>query len=180
MNAKIYKTPEANLVKLGEYTQADRVLVGPFDKPMLLAVVVQIVLIAVLSVLSLINKTAMSLENVSIGFVSETFWAVFLVYLIRKIRGNKKISRKYPSVYETLSTWDYLWRSLLSKYISLFLTIIFLALLSVATRLESPSIGFTVLSLGLSLVISVVATWLLFSTDRAGQFKWVLTIFRGY
>ena len=180
MNEEIYNAPESNLTKAEDLINDKPVFLGVFDKPMLIAVAIQVILIIVLSATSLFNDSAMSMENVAIGLFLEIFWAFFLVFLVRKIRGNKKISRKYPSVYQSLGAWGYLWRSFATKYVAFFFVIVLSALFSVAARLEAPSIGFTIVSFGFSFAASIVTTWLFFSNDRAGQFRWVLTIFRGY
>lgn len=179
MNEEIYSTPESNLSKAEDFIQDNPTIIGAFDKPMLVAIAIQLALVVFLSITSFVGSPSTTASNVLVGFVTNAFWVFFLVYLIRRLRGNLVILKKQSSVYSHLGAWGYLWRSLVAKYLSFFLMLVALALFNGGAALNS-SIDLTILSFGLSFVSSIVVVWLLFSRDRRAHFIWLVAIFRGY
>lgn len=180
MDDKIYESPKSNVAVSREFIANQNLLLGVFDKNMIIAIVILITLALAISISSFLNQTNMSIENVTLGLALEIFWAIFLVYMIQLLGGSRKISKKHPSVYEKRGAFGYLWRTLIVKYLSLFVIVLLLTLFSLASRIEAPSALYTLVSFGLSIIASVFVIWLLFSKDRAGQFKWVIAIFRRY
>ena len=148
------------------------------DKTMIIAISVLVLISFVfLFASTVMGPNKFTTANLVLSYFIELIWCIFLVLLIRSLRGNRVKRRKQPGVEFTLSVWGYIWRGILIKNLSLFLAII---LLMLARFDPVPSIQYTTIMAILCCLSSVFLTWLIFSENRSERARLILSLFRGY
>lgn len=120
--------------------------------------------------------------TIMVSYLASLINFVFSIFCIRYIRGNKKALRKTPHIESSLTTWNYVWRG----YLLFMFSLVCAGLAGLAGLVFVPGghdVGSAVYVFWFSIVplfFMPVVCWVLFSSDRKGQLRWVLSSFRGY
>lgn len=123
----------------------------------------------VVSIFGMANEEQMySSLNWAISIVLSAFWTVYVVCLIKIVRGSGG---------KCIGVWGYVWRGFISKNISLFFTMIMWLLLF---GKASPSVQFTVTICVAGILFTTVFVWLIFSSSRKEHLLYVLRFVGGY
>ena len=103
-----------------------------------------------------------------------------LLYLIRLVRSLRQATHEIIDSSSLLSTWGWFWRA----FVLLFFQVPMLLLARLALPINLPVNEFTALELllweGPFTFASAVGAWLLFSRDRLGQLRLMISTVRGY
>ncbi len=116
-----------------------------------------------------------TLANNIIGAIVTIAWIFYLVYFVNFLRTH--LVDNSLSV-KTIGTWGYVWRALLIRWASFFITIIALALFkTLSSNLPpAPSVQFTMFFSFLSFLTSLALGFIFFSKNRIEQLKWLMYI----
>lgn len=127
-------------------------------------------IVVILFLIQLFNSEKFTKLNLAISFTLDIMWAASLILAV-------KFVKEYRLGSQAISVWGFFWRSILAKYIGLFLAVILFVMLPF--RFPTPSIEHTITLYCLAMVISVITVWALFSVNRRAQLFLLIGGFRG-
>lgn len=182
MPEDIYDSPTSKLVG------ADSIGFGVskrrrgFDSVMTIAALIFCAIELVLGGLSFLEVSKYGTLNIVLGMASNVVAVVFVIYFLRLMRAGNVASKIDGIVVKDIGVWGYLWRAIVVKYFSFFSSIILITIFTMTTSYSLPeqSLIYTAVYSLLMFPVYVFSAWLFFSSDRKGQFQWVLTLFRGF
>ncbi|MFQ3247638.1 MAG: hypothetical protein ACI9SP_004297 [Arenicella sp.] len=148
-----------------------------FDKTMLIAALLLVTVMLMTSIVFPPQFFEFSFSQRLLGFFLRVVEIVFILFLIRHIRGNEfkiKVDSNRP---EKLSIWSYFWRAAVVHGIAT-LSFAIARLLFVGVQVEIPSVPEAVLIAVLISLLSIFYVWLMFSKDRRGQLVWLMQLVR--
>ncbi len=138
-----------------------------FSKSMTKASLILASFVSILLVVQLLSPGDFSTLNIMLSLILELVWVYLLVLLIRLVRTE-----------DDLGVMGYLWRCIVSKYLSLFVALF--SIVAFFGSLHVPSIKSTSIILISGMLVSIFVVWVIFSKNRKSQLYWLLAIFRGY
>lgn len=179
MSKNIHKTPESELIDTQPVKLVSSKFDG-FDKTMKLSIVALYALEGFFIMFEFFDPNQFGLTNLVLWTIYSIVAYVFIVYLIRVMRGNIIVAKNENDSDRYLSIWGYFWRVIFIKTSSQILTCLCLVITGLWKTIESPSSELTIVLAIFLVPTSAAAVWLFFSPDRKYQFQWFMTLIRGF
>ncbi len=184
MSKEIYRPPESKLIDDNRIRLSQDKFNG-FDKPMKLAALALLIMEIIFMAMAFIEKEQSLPDYLILGFLSSVLLNCFYIYLIRVLRGNIVCSKKKGVDDRYLSIWGYIWRSTVIRVFSWVMIMLAIIIFLQANHLDKTFLDPTspryVAAITLFLLpVSIVSTWLIFSSNRKSQLGWITKLIRGY
>ena len=179
MTDNLYAPPEADLTKPNDQrTPYD----GRFDRPMVLATILSIIVsIGTVVLFYLFDSESFVLLHELVSFVFTITLSVFVVYFIKRMRVEG-LGSSSENAAEPLGIWGYFWRIFVVESCAIILLmvpmVLFLAVGIDLTSFFESFLGVFVVNIAL-FPIALFCTWAFFSKDRSGQLSGLFSIVRG-
>ncbi len=148
------------------------------EKRALIALCILIVGSITLAIFGPTGGLEFSVLNLGLGMILDVVMFSITVFLLQAIRGDRAVSKMTTNIALELSVWGYIWRSVLVRYLSMMVAMIFFIALQV--NYKQPSEELTTAYFAVSLPVSIALVWLFFSTDKKGNIRWIVSLARGY
>ncbi|MDO8826199.1 hypothetical protein [Methylophaga sp.] len=133
-----------------------------------------VILFAINVLLSLSEPNFEIKSNLITQYLITTLFFLFLLICIRYIRGKYIQSRKFPSYQIEMGVWGYIWRFLVTIWVTSIFVLLGIYLITGQVLQNNPLLGQIIF-----VIASPFVVWLLFCKERIAFVKKVLFYLRG-